>query len=169
MKTEINGTVETIEEEVKIRTSMRGVKNYHGEHPLPDPMQEEYVQKIIFYMGDRIRAYEEVYHPDTTKINYTGKPAYKFFERKNFVKRYQYLTNLAMLSAGIDRKTLLLKAATMVDKAVKNQKVREFTQLVDTILKLQNANPKNMIETKPMAAEVVDLAPVKELLADLSS
>lgn len=171
MTTEINATIEEVEETTpkKIGKDMRGKRNYDGSTPLLDPQQEEYINKILFYLGDRLRAYEEVYQPDTTARLYTGKPAYKFFERKNFVKRYQYLTNVAMLSAGLDRKTLLLKAATMVDKSVKSHKVREFTQLVDTILKLQSANPKNMPEQiKVITAEKVDLAPVKELLEELN-
>lgn len=147
----------------------RAKPSYDGTSPLPDPLQEEYIHKLIYYMGDRKRAYEEVYFPNTDAPNYSAKAPYRFFERKGFMKRYNYLMNNAMYSAGLDRKTLLLKAAAMLEKAVTGNKVRDFTALVDTITKLQVDENKYKIgpQVKAIPAQT-DLAPVKELMESLN-
>lgn len=143
--------------------------SYDGTKPLPDPMQEEYIHKIIFHMGDRKKAYEEVFHPNTSAPNYSGRAPYRFFERKGFVKRYKYLMEQAMFSAGLDKKTLLLKTAAMLEKAVASNKVRDFTTLVDTVLKLQVDENKYAISApKKVVPTEEDLAPVKELMESLN-
>ena len=144
-------------------------RNYDGTTPHPDPMQEEYIHKIIFHMGDRIKAYEEVFHPNTSAPNYSGKAPYRFFQRKGFVKRYNYLMDQAMYSAGLDKKTLLLKTAAMLEKAMKGNKVRDFTSLVDTVLKLQvDENKYKIHQSNRIAPSEEDLAPVKELMESLN-
>lgn len=153
--------------------SLRGKMplKYDGKKPLPDPMQEEYIHRIIYNMGDRKKAYEEVYFPNTEAPNYSGRAPYRFFERKGFVKRYKYLMDQAMYSAGLDKKTLLLKTASMVDKAVKGNKVKDFTSLVDTVLKLQVDDNKYKVlgnGATQKAPSEEDLKPVKELLESLN-
>ena len=142
---------------------------YDGTKPHPDPMQEEYIHRIIYNMGDRKKAYEEVYFPNKSAPNYSGRAPYRFFERKGFVKRYKYLMDQAMYSAGLDKKTLLLKTAAMLEKAVTGNKVRDFTNLVDTVLKLQVEDNKYKINpTQHAITQQADLTPVKELMESLN-
>lgn len=144
---------------------------YDGTKPLPDPMQEEYIHKIIMHMGDRRKAYEEVFHPNVTAPNYAGRAPYRFFERKGFMQRYKYLMDQAMYSTGLDKKTLLLKAAHMMDKAVKGNKVRDFTSLVDTVLKLQVDDTKYKAlagKTQEQLPSAADLKPVEDLMKSLN-
>ncbi len=153
--------------------SLRGKTphKYDGTTALPDVSQEEYIHRIIFNMGDRRKAYEEVYFPMTTEPKYSARAPYRFFERKGFVKRYKYLMDQAMYSAGLDKKTILLKTASMLDKAVKNNKVRDFTNLVDTVLKLQVEDNKYKVlgdNTNKPAPSKEDLKPVKDLLESLN-
>lgn len=152
--------------------SLRGKTpyKYDGTKPLTDPLQEEYIHKIIFNMGDRKKAYEEVYFPNTSAPNYSGRAPYRFFERKGFLLRYNYLMDQAKLGAGIDKKSLLLKAGSMVDKAVKGNKVRDFTALVDTILKLDVDSGKYKAQAPKQQAipSYADLTPVTDLLNELS-
>jgi hypothetical protein len=151
--------------------SLTGKTPYHydGTTPLPDQLQEEYIHRIIFHMGDRKRAYEEVYHPNKEAPNYSGRAPYRFFERKGFIKRYKYLMDNAMLSAGLDKKTLLLKTASMLEKAMLSNKVRDFTALVDTVLKLQEEENKYKIKAKPIEITTqTDLAPIRELMESLN-
>lgn len=152
--------------------SLRGKTphQYDGTKPLPDLLQEEYIHRIIFNMGDRKKSYEEVYFPNTEAPNYSGRAPYRFFERKGFMKRYKYLMDQAMYTSGLDKKTLLLKTASMMDKAIKGNKVRDFTSLVDTVLKLQVDENKYKVlghgAKEPPTRE--DLTPVKELLESLN-
>lgn len=153
--------------------SLRGklAHNYDGTKPLPDPRQEEYIHRIIYNMGDRKKAYKEVFFPNMVEHDYPPRAPYRFFERKGFVKRYKYLMNQAMYSSGIDKKTLLLKTAAMIDKAVKGNKVRDFTNLVDTILKLEVEDNKYKAlgdNSKKKAPSKEDLKPVKDLLESLN-
>lgn len=141
---------------------------YDGTKPLPDLLQEEYIHRIIFNMGDRRKSYEEVYFPNTEAPNYSGRAPYRFFERKGFLKRYKHLMNQAMYSSGLDKKTLLLKTANMLDKAVKGNKVRDFTNLVDTVLKLQVEENKTPLPLNNPIKTAEDLSPVKDLLASLN-
>lgn len=151
--------------------SLTGKTPYHydGTKPLPDQLQEEYIHRIIFNMGDRKKAYEEVYHPNKEAPNYSGRAPYRFFERKGFVKRYTYLMNQAMYSAGLDKKTLLLKTAAMLEKALEGNKVRDFTTLVDTVLKLQvDENKYKITANQNVIEQKTDLTPVKELMESLN-
>ena len=143
---------------------------YDGTKPLPDPLQEEYIQRIIYNMGDRKKAYEQVFYPNVDSPKYSARAPYRFFERKGFMLRYNYLMSQAMYSAGLDKKTLLLKTANMLDKAVKGNKVKDFTSLVDTVLKLKVDDSGNH---KALGSQVqipsnADLKPVEDLLEDLN-
>ncbi len=122
-------------------------------------------------MGDRKKAYEEVYFPNVSAPNYSGRAPYRFFERKGLTKRYKFLMNQAMYTSGLDKKTLLLKTASMVDKAVQSNKVRDFTALVDTVLKLQveDKNYRALADnTNKPAPSREDLKPVEDLLKSLN-
>lgn len=144
---------------------------YDGSKPLPDPLQEEYIHRIIHNMGDRKKAYEEAYFPLQDSPNYSARAPYRFFERKGFVKRYKYLMDQSMYGAGLDKKTLLLKTAAMLEKAVKGNKVRDFTSLVDTVLKLQVEDSKYKVladNTMREAPSEDDLKPVKDLMQELN-
>lgn len=168
VKTTIQDTGEYTEVRPKSLTGKMPYK-YDGTSPHPDPMQEEYIHRIIYNMGDRIKSYEEVFHPNTNAPNYSGRAPYRFFERKGFVKRYNYLMDQAMLSAGIDKKTLLLKTAAMLETAVKGNKVRDFTTLIDTVLKLQVDDTKyKMVLEKTYTQNQVDITPVNELMESLT-
>lgn len=152
--------------------SLRGKTpyKYDGRKPLPDPLQEEYIHRIIFNMGDRKKSYEEVYFPHTSEPRYTSSAPYKFFERKGFIKRYKFLMDRAMYTAGLDKQTILLKTASMLEKAVKSNKVRDFTSLVDTVLKLQvdDNKYKALGNNTPVAPSREDLKPVEDLLKELN-
>jgi len=144
---------------------------YDGTKPLPDPSQEEYIHRIIFNMGDRKKAYEEVYYPNTESPNYPVRAPYRYFERKGFMQRYKYLMDQAMYSTGLDKKTLLLKAAHMMERAVKGNKVRDFTSLVDTVLKLQVDDTKYKalaVKDTEKLPSPEDLKPVKDLMESLN-
>lgn len=144
-------------------------KNYDGTTPHPDPMQEEYINRIIYNMGNRVKSYEEVYRPDTNAPNYSSKAAYKFFERKGFLKRYNFLMNQAMYAAGIDKKTLLLKTAALIEDAVEKKKVKDFTNLVDTVLKLQtNENKYRALNQERSVNPQIDLKPIQDLMESLN-
>jgi len=144
--------------------------NYDGSKELPDPLQEEYIHRIIFNMGDRKKAYEEAFFPMIENPNYPAKAPYRYFERKGFVKRYNYLMTNALFSAGLDKKTLLLKTAALIERSVKSNKVRDFTSLVDTVLKLQVDENKYKVLAQPEQRKVSedDLAPVKALMESLN-
>lgn len=147
---------------------------YDGKTPLPDELQERYIQRIIYNMGDRKKSYEEVYYPNTPDPNYSSRAPYRFFERKGFVTRYAHLMNTAVGSVGLDKKTLLLKAAHMMDKAVKGNKVRDFTALVDTVMKLQVDDSKYKALGKQQNTQLApptkeDLKPVQDLMDGLKA
>ena len=153
--------------------SLRGKTpyKYDGKTSLPDARQEEYINRIIYNMGDHKKAYEEVYFPNVNAPNYSGSAPYRFFERKGFIRRYKFLMDRAMYSVGLDKKTLLLKTAQMIEAAVQANKAKEFTSLVDTVLKLQVDETKYRALQPPtayVAPSREDLAPVKELLDSLN-
>lgn len=144
---------------------------YTGKDELPDQLQEQYIHRIIYHMGNRKKAYEEVWYPDVENPKYPARAPYRFFERKGFMLRYNYLTTQAVNNAGLDKNSLLLKASQLIDKSVKSNKVRDFTALVDTILKLK-ADPSKVYDAQPkykqLAPTAEDLAPVRELLEGLN-
>lgn len=145
---------------------------YNGSKPLPDPLQEEYIHRIIYNMGDRKKAYEQVYFPNISEPKYSARAPYRFFERKGFMKRYKYLMDQSMVTAGLDKETMLLKTASLMEKAVKGNKVRDFTSLVDTVLKLQVDEGKYKALGAPSKTEEIpshaDLKPVEDLLRSLN-
>lgn len=173
MKTEINATIQDVDAEAptKAMSSFRGQKaqKYDGTTALPDQKQEDYIHRIIYHLGNRKKAFEEIYYPQIENPNYQPSMPYRFFERKGFQKRYNYLMKQAMFSAGIDHRTLLMKAATLVDNAIAKKNVRDFATMVDTILKLEapmTARREEWVEKKPKTTQA-DLAPIKELLEEL--
>lgn len=147
--------------------------NYNGSKPLPDPVQEEYINRIIFNMGDRKKAYEETFFPNNPSPKYSAKAPYRYFERKGFMKRYKYLMDQAQVTAGLDKETMLLKTASLIDRAVKGNRVKDFTSLVDTVLKLQVDESKYKALAPSQKNEEIphtaDLGRVKDLLKDLNS
>ena len=152
--------------------SLRGKtpRDYDGTKPLADPLQEEYIHRIIYNMGDRKKAYREVYYPNNPEYDFPIRAPYKLFERKGFMKRYKYLMDQAMYTSGLDKKTLLLKSASMLEKAVASNKVRDFTSLVDTVLKLQvdSSKYKALGQGALKAPSKEDLKPVEDLLKGLN-
>lgn len=142
-------------------------KNYDGKTELPDPKQEEYIYRIIANLGNRVKAYNETYYPGVEKPSYSPNMPYRFFERKGFQLRYQYLMQQAMFSAGLDRRSLLLKASTLVDESLKKKSVRDFSTMVDTILKLETPVTQTRNERHAPAAQKIDTAKIKALMKDL--
>ena len=151
---------------------LRGKIPYHykGDIPLVDPKQEEYIANIIRYMGDRRKAYEETYFHNIVDPHYPERAPWRYFERKGFLLRYNYLMTNATNGIGIDKHTLLMKAASLVDKAVAGNKVKDFTSLVDTILKLQVDTSKYTAigNSAPVIPTKDDLKQVRELMESLN-
>ncbi len=165
MKTEINATIQDTGER-NGASAYHIKKNYDGSTPLPDDKQEEYIHRIIFNLGNRKKSYEEVYYPKVVNPQYGASMPYRFFERKGFQKRYQFLMKQALFSAGIDHRTLLLKSATLIDEAIKNKDINGFSTMVTTILKLESPQAERATQKKiPVTKE--DLAPVRDLLESL--
>lgn len=144
--------------------------NYKGDKPLADPRQEEYIHNIVRFMGDRRKAYEVTYYPNIVSPQYSPRTPWRFFERKGFLLRYNYVMNEALHGIGLDKSTLLVKAAGMIDKAVQGNKVKDFTSLVDTVLKLQvDASKYTAINQSALVSPSKDdLKQVKELMESLN-
>lgn len=140
---------------------------YDPMEPLQDTANELLAHELIKCRGNKAQAYRNIFNDGQPLERKKANAPYLRFAGNKIKARYSYLLDQYLDGVGLDSKSLLMKSAKLVDKAVKDNDITGFSQMVNTIMKLKGENVTKIAQITKVEVSQKDLDTISDLFNEM--